>query len=80
MSADDRKGKTYLGDTYLGDSVYASFDGFMMKLETNNGMGADNEIYLEDQVFLAFLEFVGRHWSKEKIIEHWKSSGVGVDL
>lgn len=40
---------------YLGDSVYADFDGFGITLTTENGFGASNTIYLEPQV-LAALE------------------------
>ena len=40
--------------TYLGDSVYASFDGWMIKLEAND---ASETIYLEPQVLDALNEF-----------------------
>ena len=48
--------------TYIGDSVYASFDGFMIKLETNNGLPTDpsNVIYLEPEVFYALVCFAKR--------------------
>jgi hypothetical protein len=35
---------------YLGDSVYASFDGYQIKLWTDNGEGEDQVIYLDDRV------------------------------
>lgn len=46
--------------TYLGDGVYASFDGFMIRLFTNNGLRDLNEIYLEDTVLEALFGFVRR--------------------
>ena len=44
---------------YLGDSVYADFDGFGITLTTENGFGPSNTIYLEPQV-LALLELIRR--------------------
>jgi hypothetical protein len=47
---------------YLGDSVYAEWDGFSIILTTNNGYHDDprNLIVLEPQVYSALLNFVGR--------------------
>jgi hypothetical protein len=38
---------------YLGDSVYAEFDGYSIKLTTENGYGPSNTIWLEPNVVLA---------------------------
>lgn len=38
---------------YLGDSVYAEFDGFGIVLTTENGHGPSNIIILEPQVLAA---------------------------
>jgi hypothetical protein len=46
--------------TYLGDSVYVHFDGWMLTLETNNGFGPSNTIHLEPEVYAALVEFVDR--------------------
>jgi hypothetical protein len=46
--------------SYLGDSVYADFDGWQVKLTTENGDGADNVIYLEPAVVEAFLQYIER--------------------
>jgi len=45
---------------YLGDSVYAKFDGFGFWLTTENGLPNDpsNEIYLEPQVIVSLNRFV----------------------
>lgn len=46
--------------TYLGDSVYAKFDGFAIVLTTNNGYGPSNTIVLEPEVMRALDRFVKR--------------------
>lgn len=38
---------------YLGDGVYASFDGYHLWLQTNNGYGSTNSIALEPPVLEA---------------------------
>jgi hypothetical protein len=43
---------------YLGDSVYASIENGMIKLTTENGMGASNEVYLEMEVYDALKTYV----------------------
>jgi hypothetical protein len=43
---------------YLGDSVYASWEGDMILLTTENGYGASNVIYLEPRVYKALLRWV----------------------
>jgi hypothetical protein len=45
---------------YLGDSVYVDFDGYMICLTTENGMGPTNTIYLEPEVYKALLSYVER--------------------
>lgn len=46
--------------TYLGDSVYASFDGYSIVLTTENGYPDDprNRILLEPAVYEALALFV----------------------
>jgi hypothetical protein len=46
--------------TYLGDSVYADFDGFHVVLTTENGFGPTNTIYLEDSVIARLEDFLNR--------------------
>ena len=45
---------------YLGDSVYAEFDGFGIWLTTNNGYPDDprNKIYMEPQIVFAFKKYL----------------------
>ena len=44
------------GETYLGDGLYASFDGFMITLRAPRDHG-DHWIGLEPEVFAALLDF-----------------------
>jgi len=45
---------------YLGDSVYATYDGFGILLTTENGFPDDprNSIYFEPRVIAAFNLFI----------------------
>lgn len=45
---------------YIGDSVYADFDGYAFVLTTENGMGPSNTIVLEPQIMEALKEYVKR--------------------
>lgn len=44
--------------TYLGDSVYADFDGFQIVLTTENGYGPSNRICMESEVFRALFAYI----------------------
>jgi len=57
---------------YLGDSVYAEFDGYHVILTTENGLPDDpsNRIALESQVIAALNNYV--QFIKEK---HYESAG-----
>lgn len=43
--------------TYLGDSVYASFDGYHIWLTTENGYGPSNQIALEPAALRALADY-----------------------
>ena len=45
---------------YLGDSVYAEFDGCDIKLTTTNGLEDTNTIYLDPDVQVNLVKFVER--------------------
>ena len=53
--------------TYIGDSVYADFDGYRLILTTENGYPDDprNMIALEPAVFDCLLEYV--KWLGERV-------------
>lgn len=44
--------------TYLGDGVYASFDGFMIRLSTERAV--EHFIYLEPEVYKSLVDFADR--------------------
>lgn len=43
---------------YLGDGVYASFDGFQIRLEAN--VPATDTIYLDSETASALYSYIGR--------------------
>lgn len=45
-------------ETYLGDAVYASFDGYQIRLRT--GDGNNQVIYLDPRTYANLVEFVKR--------------------
>lgn len=45
---------------YLGDSVYADFDGYAITLTTENGLGPSNTIVLEPDILAALNNYVER--------------------
>jgi hypothetical protein len=50
-------------ETYLGDGLYASFDGYQFKLRAPR-FGADHEVFLELEVVKNFQEYV-QHIARE---------------
>jgi hypothetical protein len=50
-------------ETYLGDGLYASFDGYHFKLRAPR-FGADHEVFLELEVVKNFQEYV-QHIARE---------------
>jgi len=47
-------------DEYLGDGLYASFDGFQVELYASDGRTKTNRVFLEDKVVKAFLFYLER--------------------
>jgi hypothetical protein len=43
---------------YLGDGVYADFDGHFLILTTEDGRSTTNTIYLEPEVLTSFYAYV----------------------
>jgi hypothetical protein len=46
--------------TYLGDSVYAEFDGYNIVLTTEDGDDPSNIIYMEPEVVTSLLRYIDR--------------------
>jgi hypothetical protein len=47
-------------DAYLGDGLYASFDGHQVELYASNGVERTNRVFLDDRTLAAFLEYVAQ--------------------
>jgi hypothetical protein len=43
---------------YLGDGLFASFDGWQIVLYTTDGIRTTNQVYLEPEVLAAFLRYI----------------------
>lgn len=51
---------TEFPETYLGDGVYASYDGYQYRLRAVRSTG-DHFVYLEYEVVEALLTFITAH-------------------
>lgn len=47
-----------MAKTYLGDGVYADFDGFGIVLTTEDGIRETNRIVLEPEVYTALTQYI----------------------
>lgn len=43
---------------YLGDGLFAEFDGYQIELYASNGREKTNSVYLEPAVLCSFLAYV----------------------
>jgi hypothetical protein len=55
-------------EVYIGDGVYASYDGYQFLLRTKRAHGWD-EIYLEANVLEAFESYVASIRARESMLE-----------
>jgi hypothetical protein len=46
--------------TYLGDGLYAEFDGFQIRVFASDGISDTDEVFFEGANLVAFLAFVKR--------------------
>ncbi len=67
MTPDDFRNK-YKKETYLGDGLYASFDGYHIILRAPR-YGVDHHVALEPPVFDELLEYRERIYADAKLIE-----------
>jgi len=49
---------------YLGDGVYAKFDGYSIVLTTENGVMTTNQIVLEPEVLAALVNYAEKIYKK----------------
>jgi len=50
--------------SYIGDGVYAYFDGWQVCIYATDGMNDTEVIALEDNTMIALIEFAKNHFSK----------------
>jgi hypothetical protein len=43
---------------YLGDGLYAEFDGWQIRLYAHNGIHATHQVFLEPETLAAFLRYI----------------------
>jgi hypothetical protein len=43
---------------YLGDGLYAEFDGWQVRLYAHNGISSTNQVFLEPDVLVAFERYL----------------------
>lgn len=48
-------------ETYLGDGLYASFDGFQICLRAPR-TGGDHVVYLEPEIYANLVEYARKVW------------------
>jgi hypothetical protein len=49
-----------IDDSYLGDGLYASFDGWQIELYASNGIQKTSSVFLDSDTLAAFLKYVDR--------------------
>jgi hypothetical protein len=49
-----------IDDSYLGDGLYVSFDGWQIELYASNGIEKTNSVLLDSDTLAAFLKYVER--------------------
>ncbi len=52
-------------ETYLGDGLYASSDGFGVKLRAPR-LDGDHEVFLEPEMILDLIRFTAKTWPSMK--------------
>ena len=56
-SRQDRRPRSKGYRAYLGDGLYADFDGFQIVLSAENGIRAHDTVYLDERVLESFLRW-----------------------
>jgi hypothetical protein len=64
-------------EQYLGDGLYASFDGFMITLRAPRE-GGDHWVGLEPQIYAALVRFAKTCWGEaDDRLRYLDPSGIG---
>jgi hypothetical protein len=53
-------------ETFLGDGLFASYDGYHVKLRAPQPQGEDMAVYLDDRTLVAFLDYIDILTGKKK--------------
>ena len=51
---------------YLGDGLYAKFDGYQIVLLANDPKNPTDEVYLEHDVYNKLVKYANSIWNKEE--------------
>jgi len=54
----EEAGRTISEPVYLGDGLYAEFDGYQIEVYASNGVGKSDRVYFERAVAAAFIAYV----------------------
>lgn len=55
-------------ETYLGDGLYASFEGAALKLRAPRG-NDDHEVYLEPEILYNFVVYISQNKQLKEIVK-----------
>lgn len=64
---------------YLGDAVYAQFDGFHIILSTEDGYRETNTVSLEAEVIESLLKFIETSYKVKINVEKIADDGIPID-
>lgn len=56
--------------TYLGDGVYANYDGHNIVLTVEDGIKTTSTVYLEPQVLAALIHYNDMIYAEKKTLPH----------
>ena len=65
--------REFMNGSYLGDGVYAGFDGYHVVLRLRSHLDDDGEICLEDKVALALMDYIQQTFKFKKYAKDVKS-------
>lgn len=67
-----------MAEVYLGDGLYASFTGGMIKLRAPRP-GGDDEVFLERSVFNSLVEVANVYFNPPAVVEAEEAIATGED-